>query len=92
MQLLTVWIQGLSWTAPELINVTNTWGPHYAGNDVAHGIEMVAAGPHKGRLVIARRYDGTKDVADYFSRSYVLYSDDHGKIFLRFLSIRWICK
>eukprot|EP01043_Picozoa_sp_COSAG02_P018924 COSAG02_NODE_896_length_16125_cov_5.083489_13_plen_425_part_00 len=28
---------GVSFSAPELINVTNTWGPHYAGNDVGHG-------------------------------------------------------
>ena len=48
---------------------------------MAHGIELVAAGgPHVGRLAIARRYDATKSVADAFSRSFVLYSDDHGAL------------
>eukprot|EP01052_Picozoa_sp_SAG31_P018270 SAG31_NODE_1288_length_8994_cov_4.105003_8_plen_509_part_00 len=69
---------GSTFSAPELINVTNTWGPHYTGNDLAHGIELVQDGPHKGRLAIARRYDGVKSVAAEFSRSYVLYSDTHG--------------
>jgi len=39
---------------------------------------MVAAGPHNGRLVIARRYDSTAALATDFARSYVLYSDDQG--------------
>lgn len=69
---------GLTFSPPVPINVTNTWGPHYAGNDLAHGIELVQDGPHKGRLAIARRYDGTKSVAAAFSRSYVLYSDNQG--------------
>jgi hypothetical protein len=40
---------GATWSAPELISVNNTWGPHYTGNDVAHGIEMIADGPHTVR-------------------------------------------
>merc|ERR1712232_699219 len=40
---------------------------------------MRANGPHKGRLAMARRYDCCKSVADAFSRSFVLYSDDIGK-------------
>lgn len=68
---------GLTWSAPELIAVNNTWGPSYAGNDVAHGIEMVAEGPHKGRLAIARRYD-VRGAPSGFDRSFVLYSDDQG--------------
>eukprot|EP01043_Picozoa_sp_COSAG02_P018923 COSAG02_NODE_896_length_16125_cov_5.083489_12_plen_100_part_00 len=42
------------------------------------GIELEQDGPHKGRLAMARRYDGIKSVANVFSRSYVLYSDDKG--------------
>lgn len=71
---------GRSWSSPVPILVTNTWGPHYAGNDLAHGIELVQDGPHKGRLAIARRYDGTKSVAAAFSRSFVLFSDNGGNI------------
>lgn len=69
---------GLSWTQPAPIRVNNTWGPAYAGNGVAHGVELVADGPHKGRLAMARRYDVIKSTANAFSRSFVLYSDDHG--------------
>ena len=76
---------GVTWSAPELIDINNTWGPHYAGNDVAHGVEMAVAGPHAGRLVMARRYDVLKSTPT-FARSFVIYSDDLGKTWVRLAS------
>ena len=61
-----------------LINVSNSLGPHYIGNGLNHGIELMR-GPHRGRLVFARRFDsGCAKTSDYV-RSYALFSDDHGK-------------
>ena len=55
-----------------LINVSNSLGPHYIGNELMRG-------PHRGRLVFARRFDsGCAKTSDYV-RSYALFSDDHGK-------------
>ena len=66
--------------------MNNTWGPHYAGKDVAHGVQMRAEGPHQNRLVMARRYDCKQSpkapqtpANPTWDRSFVLYSDDGGK-------------
>eukprot|EP00937_MAST-01D_sp_MAST-1D-sp2_P003889 g3889.t1 len=69
---------GRTWSAPVPINITNTWGPHYGGGDVAHGIEL-RHGAHAGRLAMARRYDAAKELQGTdFTRSFVLFSDDGG--------------
>jgi hypothetical protein len=77
---------GLTWSKPTPLLVNNTWGPHYAGNDVAHGVQMRAEGPHQNRLVMARRYDCKQSpkapqtpANPTWDRSFVLYSDDGGK-------------
>eukprot|EP01047_Picozoa_sp_COSAG01_P111557 COSAG01_NODE_40335_length_465_cov_0.688525_2_plen_133_part_01 len=74
----TVADDGLTWSAPAPLNVTNTLGPHYAGNGLNHGIE-IRRGKFAGRLAMARRYDckyATRGLN--YARSYVLYSDTQG--------------
>lgn len=61
---------GLSWSNTTLLNVNNSLGPHYIGNGLNHGIE-IQNGPHKGRLVLALRFDSACTRTSEYMRSYV---------------------
>jgi hypothetical protein len=73
---------GKTWSEPSLMQVNNSLGPHYIGGGLNHGIQL-REGPHKGRLVMARRFDchaamGDHNMQQYF-HSYILFSDDDGE-------------
>lgn len=71
---------GETWTAPQLINVTNTWHSSYTGRAQSRGFELEHSEKYRGRLVQAHNYNSIPN--DYswhlLTRDYVLYSDDHG--------------
>ena len=73
---------GKTWSEPQLINVSNSLGPHYIGGGLNHGVQ-IQRGPHKGRLALARRFDCPAAMGDHgkpvYFHSYVLYSDDDGQ-------------
>jgi hypothetical protein len=76
-----------TWSAPELLVVNNSLGPHYGGGGLNHGIQ-IRRGPHAGRLAMARRLNckavmGDHNEQQYF-HSFVLYSDDDGESLLAF--------
>ena len=53
------------------------WVAADAGGGLAHGIEMVQEGPHKGRLALARHFDcDPNGDPPELQRDFVLYSDD----------------
>jgi hypothetical protein len=70
---------GHTWSAPKILMVNNSLGPHYGGNGLNHGIQ-IRNGPHKGRLALAERLDcpSAADEVPAYWRSYVLYSDTGG--------------
>jgi len=72
---------GTTWGSHELMNVSNSVGPHYAGGGLNHGIQ-IQSGPHAGRLALARRFDCPAAMGDHGDQTYfhdtVLYSDDDG--------------
>ena len=73
---------GQTWSAPSLLQVNNSLGPHYIGGGLNHGIQL-RGGPHAGRLAMARRFDchaamGDHGMQQYF-HSYILFSDDNGE-------------
>lgn len=61
----------------KLINVSNSLGPHYIGGGLNHGIEL-QNGPHKGRFVLALRFDTACAKLPDYMRAYALFSDDQG--------------
>jgi hypothetical protein len=70
-----------TWSAPTLMSINNSLGPHYGGGGLNHGIQM-RRGPHAGRLVLARRLNckavmGDHNEQQYF-HSFALFSDDNG--------------
>eukprot|EP01043_Picozoa_sp_COSAG02_P003083 COSAG02_NODE_73_length_41919_cov_6.571066_36_plen_328_part_00 len=72
---------GTDWSQPELIIVNGSFGPHYAGASINHGIE-IQRGPHAGRLALARHLDvpclrAPSEDAGY-DRDFILFSDDNG--------------
>ena len=71
---------GNTWSTPKILMVNNSIGPHYGGNGLNHGIQL-QAGPHKGRLALAERFDcpSASEIPAYW-RSYVLYSDDEVRL------------
>ena len=70
-----------TFSAPALLAVNNSLGPHYTGGGLNHGIE-IQHGPHAGRLALARRFDCPGAMGDHgmpvYFRSVVLFSDDQG--------------
>lgn len=73
---------GQTFSAPAVMNVNNSLGPHYTGGGLNHGIE-IQHGPHAGRLAMARRFDCPAAMGDHgqpaYFHSLVLFSDDQGE-------------
>eukprot|EP01046_Picozoa_sp_COSAG06_P042313 COSAG06_NODE_5373_length_3517_cov_14.089819_1_plen_573_part_00 len=71
--------EGKSWSKYEPIRINQSWATH-AGGGLAHGIEMVQNGPHKGRLALARHFDcDPNGDPPELHRDFVLYSDNKGE-------------
>jgi len=74
---------GVTWTKPVALNVTNTLAPSYTGVALNHGIELRAPGSkYQGRLILAHRYDCEPNNPAFnklYARAYILYSDNQGQ-------------
>ena len=70
---------GRTWSEPALLQINGTLSPHYGGGSgLGHGV-VLQHGPHKGRLVLARRYGSRgMSTAEGAAHSFVIYSDDDG--------------
>ena len=71
----------------------DVWVAADAGGGLAHGIEMVQEGPHKGRLALARHFDcDPNGDPPELQRDFVLYSDDKVRSANRPTLASWLSK